>query len=306
MYLNKFFIHASIIAMALITTNAMAQKLVFQYDENIDDVILRGATLDGKIKFFEHGRPQPYSVENNTLSLYDSNWEVYKTIKKDDFLPVIGKDSRLEAPQFFDFDNEAPCDQHQEYVLTQTLFNDDLNYEFIVQEYSKYNEEGAYFSKDTKCFKIINDKGDVLCTINRPADLPATKKTELYVRWIGRIFGKLYICLGSKGSKDYLYELNISGGTLGVKSIKNANKVMRFLRSAVPTDNNLTIEIDQPLASAHNVTLADASGRIVAQCVLPQGERLVKFSTHGLASGIYLVALSSNGKVIDSGKVVVK
>jgi hypothetical protein len=71
-----------------------------------------------------------------------------------------------------------------------------------------------------------------------------------------------------------------------------------------PSDQEFTIELPSPAQQSMNITLANQLGQFTEMGTLGEGAQSKRISTQGLAEGVYILQLGSNGNALRT-KVVV-
>jgi len=185
-------------------------------------------------------------------------------------------------------------------LFTQTLFNDDEKLEFIVATV----QDGVV----TK-YEIISEDGTVLKT------LPQENKWEYWmgdfsVHVIGStkylaIFGDDY----DSGSYIYYFYKISNSTTNGSSNVSLEPMPKNFaFPNPVKSNQSLTIQLSSTttLSSESYVEMVSLNGSAVSRQPAKIFDNQISVSTRGISSGQYIYNVVSEGKIIDSGKILVQ
>lgn len=191
--------------------------------------------------------------------------------------------------------------------VTQTLFNDDDKWEFLVQDYSGPTKV-SYSSTRVKEF---NDDGTI--TLTRYGNVSpedsgyavynedGTKLGNIIDNRIEVVNGKPYVKCHSSSSYDVcsLYSIeNLDGNIDLIEAVRaKSDRRLDAKRGIV------TVDIDAEQAGGE-VVVSTADGRVMASKKVGVGQKQV--NDQPLPTGIYIVSLLKNGKVVESEKYLVQ
>lgn len=243
------------------------------------------------------------------INAESANWQIDGDIETDR-LPIY------ISTYLTDYD--ANNVKNDDFIFSQTLFNDDDKWEYMaplysptvkdVGEYRVYdsNSEGIkirrriYEGYYPKGYAIYNEDGILVAEIGRPE---GATDFDIYERSIYKIGGNIYI-------KDYidinddvygvLYKYDSSTTSIQeVKRVKSANPF------ATLNGKNIEVNVENSDADAKAV-LVGMNGVTVASSAAGSGANTVTLNVGNVPSGIYNVALIKNGKSVRSQKILVK
>ena len=108
---------------------------------------------------------------------------------------------------------------------------------------------------------------------------------------------------GTGNDSDFAVLRYHSEGTGGVFQAENA-----FSSSSIyPNPASSHLICDLPiLHGPHSISLYDVFGRMVTEIDIPSGQEQVQLDVSEYNSGLYVVVLRSDGKIIGKGKFLVK
>lgn len=210
-------------------------------------------------------------------------------------------------------------------AVTQTLFNEDSDFEYITPLYKtvERNEEQLFYDylydfgyfafigfeniesrQPDYCygFSIINDKGTALQTVNFDAGFRANSQNFMSIIIIGgKTYLKCNLISDDKSSYTILYEVNRS--QMGVK------KVGMFKTGVYPTvvsrDENVTVDFGDAAEESLSISVNDISGRRLYYNVVRSEERSVMIPSSKMSDGLNIVTVNGEKSGISSTKVLV-
>ena len=203
--------------------------------------------------------------------------------------------------------------------LTQTLLNDDEKYEYLIPDITSMTEklsseqdrdgDGVIdyrtFTYVPTSLNIINSDGEQVGTLKF-----TTFMDDDYIHVI-RWGGKLYFYCESDTLIDdkweytqhfYLFERNTT-------SLKKIETPAMFRIAPQITKRYEAVEVEIAEEASRNggkLVVTDMNGRTVHTQTVPVGESTLKLHVHNLATGVYGVSYITNGKRIDSSKLIVR
>lgn len=216
---------------------------------------------------------------------------------------------------FHDFDKGIEA---VEIPVSQTLFNTDDKYEYLVpiceyrsrepNEYDRDNDgEIDEISTEYICyctgFRVMSEDGTELCS-------QMLENPEGYY-YFGlhtyKIADKYYLARGfysSSMTRDERCEIyRIDPTTSSVKRMENVQLAIR--PNVVDRSSMVTVELDDT-DTARELIVTGMDGRIVERRDIPAGERQIQVPAARMASGMYNFTIRKRGTVEKNGKVIVK
>lgn len=225
----------------------------------------------------------------------------------------------IEGTEFYDMDNSANADW--KFSFSQTLFNDDDQWEYAVRQYKvvditddnrgysdyyRVDDEHIYMRRPAgqtyetdKCV-VMNDAGNVCYTLTGGyKNLGYFGGDEGY--WVCRMNGKNYL-VGNvyENGEDWevLYEIE--------KESSSIREVTRVKGSRVTDEEGaLMVEVDESMAGS-DVFVSNAAGQIVGRGHVKMGETNARIAMPTRTPGVYVVSLKRDGKTVDSHKMMFK
>lgn len=200
------------------------------------------------------------------------------------------------------------------FFFTQTMFNNDDKYEYIVPVYEmekdgstnetdfawQGNERIAvkrkthYYSKTVR-HDVMSEDGNVIMSIHA------------YILYRFFLYGgKVYVCTleyTPDGKKESFYAIDAQ--TNAIQTVQ-ADFVKIFPRMA-GRGESITVETaGEAAGQRREVVVTSMDGRIVSRVAVPAGETVTHINTSRMAGGVYNFTVYAGGKNIENGKIVIR
>lgn len=212
------------------------------------------------------------------ISVYDGNLKLVKEIKT------------TEGALYFEY--KEICEGKREgCYLTQTLFNNDEKFEYMV---GIPDDDNTYRYKG---IKIMSEDGKVLQTLNLSLG---------YEFMILRINGNSYLCADeTDGENNYksLYKINKSSDP---SKVSIATAPVRINVSPRVAERGQDITVAAEGEGIREVIVTDAAGRVVYRTKADAGQHTVKINSQRLSSGLNVVSVKNADGKSENCKVIVK
>lgn len=208
--------------------------------------------------------------ENGTMAIYNNNLTQIQSFP----LPQIDNNSRLRW-EIVDFD--GPYVENGRVVITQTLFNNDNEYEFLV---IFFDEE----THNTQGGAIVSQNGSILWTWHASGD---NIGEPFIVKW----GGQYYIVANEENPEQPEEILNSTWYRIDrqTQSISRVDNVpFNVFPTVADRNSDITVQLEEG-ANAREIVVVDAMGREVKSVPVAQGQREVKINTSGLNTGLGFV-----------------
>lgn len=204
------------------------------------------------------------------------------------------------------------------YYATQTLFNDDPNWEYWNLTWDSsitddrisyyYNYESPVrvlsYSAYLKNISLVNDKEETLLEIpieQRDGFQIEYEPDILYVRTEGKDLIVVSITYSSidNGKSDEIYYTTLYSYDRGLSAVKAIARTESTRMSVNITDSQVNVSVDNA-DNSESVSLSDMSGRVVGR--MPASHEGASFNTSRMPKGVYNVTLQ--GKENDENKKI--
>lgn len=262
----KKFIFTLAIAAAAISSHAQVDTENPVHLQNVYDLtyIPSSMSYNGKVYFVA----LVSGTSGQSFYIYDEKLKVIK---------VINDDIDIHVTYFGDLDNSVTCtDGDGAIYLTQSLFNNDEKYEFVVCNVGK-------------C-QIINEDGKIL------QELPYPNDVRLYIY---KANGKFYFQVGDK----YLYPIN-KNTTNGINPLGTPVKI-KANPSLARRNQTIKVELGEDSEKARTVSVTNAAGQRVWHGTAQPGQKSVSIEAGRLGQGVNVVNVEGTTKT-SSCKVIVR
>ena len=258
--------------------------------------------------YLENGKLYQERVDYNTR--YTGEWKkekanVYPTDEKEVF-----------DVNFRNDDTDLP-ERSDDYTpfLSQTLFNDDADYEFFVVKYvvkagepSETDEDGdgeidhrvTYYGAEPDSWEIVSENGTTLGSV-KVDNIDDPYYGDYDYAYLHLFKGKFY--LESRWNGYYRID---KGSSSSLQKVAMPTGMKMFPTLARPSDE-ITIEFEPSANNAvRTLSISDATGRTVEQRTVAPDATRIAVSARRLHAGTYIFTLTENGKQVDNGKIIVK
>lgn len=228
------------------------------------------------------------SDEFNKINVYDDDLNVIKSFNVP-FNPGIDWEIRY-------FNYNTGLSYGDLYIaVTQTLFNNDENYEYISPIYSS----GESYEQDRIGFNIVSETGDVLQTIT----YDGMRLSDLEIVTINEKNFLRAVVDSDDGVYHYYYSINSNSSS--IKQIGEPVKA-NVHPSLVGRNETLTIELSGNESNNRVVTVHDADGRTVYRTTVPAGQNTLQINSSELSQGLNVISVTGKNGNVKSSKIIVK
>ena len=219
--------------------------------------------------------------------------------------------------------NNSDAHSKNYFIVSQTLFNNDAEYEYIVPKY-KLSSKGYFdqvspndpsrqvidtikstlITKDSKIvlagFKIVSVNGTVVKDLDFSEDFEGYISTSYaYVITIGK---NTYLAFNG-GNSTVFYKINRT--TTEIKQVKMETAAMTL--SPVVAERNATIDINlkDDNNAGSEIAIISTNGTQVKRISMPANQTTSQININAPA-GLYCVSRMQKGKVVETKKIVIK
>lgn len=260
-------------AMPLLADNPLLEPVVGDYGDGFDFI---------PSVFSYDGKTQLFIEDEDGFAILDSDFRKSKTI--------LTNSSSVIWPYYNN--PELLAMDETDVPLTQTLFNSDSHYEYMVEV-----RESDLISG----FKIVNDEGRILQAVSYPQGFGDSNYVEVNV-W--NINEEYFLIVNTMSNDMLVYKINRSdSGTPLTYSGKMKSRMAvspRAARRSMP----VTVSLDGD-ADYSDVQLVDESGRTVMSMPV-NGQTSVVIETSSLRSGMYIVRATGDSGEHEACKIIIR
>ncbi len=274
-----------------------------------------------KITFYNDDIQETASI---TIDGYSDNYTIYKYRETDASGNCTGKWIEEKHDSDLDFETDFDCYDSAlsgDYNLSfsQTLFNNDEKYEYLVPIFDKFEIKYVYeydrdsdgeidiieeeYSASYIGFDVKNQDGNVVCSI-RPKLSNGFKLSHTI--WLQVLGGKKYLVLEGENEDysewEYIYIL-INPNNSSVQQV--AEPIHTSVFPTIPRHNDIiNVELegnDKP----GEIVVTNTNGQTVYKKKVVAGERRVQIDSRRLSTGLNIINVNT-GNSKQNFKVIVK
>lgn len=222
-------------------------------------------------------------AENDKVAIYDENLDEVKRF----WLTTTSENERVEYVYLHDSEYFA---DDESFTLSQTLFNNDEKFEYIV-----LRRDGNDWGSPMLGFDIRSEDGTTLSSINLYKE-NGDCGFDIY-----KMGNKVYLGVEFYGDNRevYLYSINRETSSLQqVKSISGLN-----IKPRMPRRNEVvTVEMDEVSNEARELQVVNSAGQTVERIVVPAGSKQVQLKASRMSPGVNVIQMGHT----DGYKIYVK
>lgn len=217
-------------------------------------------------------------------------------------------------------DLTLPYEAYNYLFITQTLYNDDSNWEYwletvdivLSEEYTSFDWSTddsilvRRYDRNLKKATLVNDKGDVLL------EIPVEQKDgynafDIDIVHIHCETQELLVVTADYAQYDddysnYKYVTTIYSLDKGTTSVRAIARTESERMSVEEGEDNLNVRVNNA-GKGENVTLSDMSGRVIGR--MPASHEGASFNTARMPKGVYNVTLQGK-EANENKKVMIK
>ena len=226
-----------------------------------------------------------------------------------------------------DYDVVNRTDDNRFY-LTQSLFNNDASYEYIVPinelyEYSvnKWDRdddgeideiETVYGAKNIG-FEIVQDNGTVLSSVKFGdgfiLDRYAYNKELRYVHFANKRYLMVYVekDKGDEGEREtytIFYSIDPSDPT-SLKAVRTEKTGIKAMPAIARQSEVVNVDVSK-FKNPRHVSVVSSNGQTVMTRHIADGQSHVEVQTSGLPAGLYIVKVTDGQSVSDNCKIIIR
>lgn len=231
-----------------------------------------------------------------------------------------------EPHNYFDYDNSAGYGV--DAIVTQTLFNDDSQWEYlmpIIEEYSQYGtpREYTYYDGDgnrdtenihlrrsythsARCvgYNVVSENGSIVMSIKtRHANISSFEMYRI-LTWSGKKYFTTYESYYDEDGKwqhvSTLYVFDTYTTSIQEVSSVNVRQPM-----AIMSGNGIDVTLDEADTNS-DLILSNMAGQVVGQKHIGAGETKSRMNAANMPKGFYNLTLRRNGQVLNNQKLMVR
>lgn len=237
-----------------------------------------------------------------TVTYYDANYDIIRSYTD----VVVSKPVAISIYSPY-------CYQMEPFILTQTLFNNDAAFEWIVPSYTTVDVLEEY--EDGKCagqvivangFKVISQNGSTLADISIPDSEGHYLTFDLYQTDAGLFLFVKYIKKADDGYYEYYYQVyKIDSEASTIEPVGVPRKV-----GVSPTTPHrgtpVNVSLGEPVDNGGKLSVVSVAGRTAFVQNLEPGSTEAVIDTNRLERGVYVVVVDDGKTKREATKIVVR
>ncbi len=266
----------------------------FSQDVTVRNVFLQNTYMDPiPAVFTTNGKGQAYVVNEEfgysgrsvEINIYDETFTKIRTFS----VP-----SEIESLYFENYNTGA--DGLSSVYFTQTLFNNDDEYEYLVP--IKVKNTNSWY--DTVGYRILSTNGEELSHIEFGDGLyDYDGGNILHIGDNNFLKFRLY---NSDGSFLAIYAIDKTA--TGVKQVLK-KKVLSITPTIVNSSEKVNINVEG-VARERVISVVSTNGGLAKQIAIPAGQSSVSLDTTGMSPGMYIVNVFDGKREYESCKMIVR
>lgn len=303
----------------------LAQDVTFENGFSIMPGIF---TSDSAPKIYDVIGYDPDEGENTTINVYNDEFKSIATINYNPIKYTSYRAERLingtwnEYREEYNYLSWIQCNilnlnNDKESVsgtLTQTLFNTDEKFEYILPKYRlveevEENDHGyaivrEYYNRIyTTGIDVVSQDGNVVYTFDFGKEYEGQIALSV-VLWGDKTY--LFVCNYYNSSPYDVYLLKRENLKVSIVKTKEL-KALKLFPSVAKKESMVTIDLgDKTADNGGMILVTDVNGRTMYTKRVEAGETSLKLPVNGLASGLYVVSLRTPENSFEAAKLVVK
>ncbi len=268
----------------------------FSQDVTVRNVLLQDTymypipavfTTNGKGQACLYDEEFGYSGRSVEINIYDETFTKIRTFS----VPS-------ETAHFYFEDYNTGDDELSSIFFTQTLFNDDDEYEYLVP--IKVKNTNSWY--DTVGFRILSSNGEELSCIEFGDGLSGSTYENSLLHIGDNYFLKFR--LSNSDGDSFLAIYAIDKTATGVKQVLK-KKVLSITPTIVNSSEKVNINVEG-MARERVISVVSTNGGLAKQIAIPAGQSSVSLDTTGMSPGMYIVNVFDGKREYESCKMIVR
>lgn len=234
------------------------------------------------------------------FTIYDDTFSVLNSFSIQNSQSITDDDGNIHTPYTMSLNliaNEFPNDDYS-FDLTQTLFNNDKDFEYVVEKLKIVQGENNYQHVVTSGFKVMSQNGKTIAEIDFPDNFAGSYVDPyVYITTAGT-----YLCFENyNGAIIYKVDSNTST----IKEVKTTRKVN--VNPTTPRRGTpVNVILGEPIENDCKLSVISSTGRTAIVQNLKAGDTQAVINTDRLGRGVYVVVVDNGKTKREATKIVVR
>ena len=252
-------------------------------------------------RYFSYNNNTYLTVEHRTnsgwgfdsLFVYDKNLQLVKKLPRL-LLDADNNEYAIGNIYYHDFDVDFKSSEANRILYTQTLFNNDVKFEYIVPVLDENREVSA--------LQVVSDDGTIIYTFTFDVNVSQYDWSMDLIKIENRLYVYVSYKIGRDDNYNTLYKTDwyrIDRQTQSITRVENVP--FNVFPTVAERGSDITVQLEEG-TNAREIVVVDAMGREVKSVPVAQGQHEVKINTSDLGHGMGFVSDRKNGAV----KIIVR
>lgn len=281
-------------------------------------------TLGEGVKFVTYSdEDEEYDVVKTSFTIYDSQFNKLSEIIPPVYPEVTASYTRMGPDgTYMETETERPYPlriyqrseqsiESDAIYLTQTLFNDDELYEWVIPTFESIPmsyQDGEYRIEGNRVmctgFKVMSENGSTVANVTYPSEYYSIYNPDPDIYIVG---DECYLLadVGTLDGEEYYLAYAISKTTGRVEMVGEAMKV-KVSPTAPRRGTPVTVNLTGHTTGNCTVTVVSTDGRVLLSRNIEQGTTSTDINTDRFRPGMYIVNVSDGNTTHEATKIVIR